>query len=326
VAAKAPVKKAVPKKSKVKASKTKAKTKYTPAQQKAYSAASKKAIARARAVRKATVARARAKANIQGVLNRRALKVSRAKGTAKRITYYHQAAYGKAAVTRLHNQYLQAYFRKLRTTVFTQQQATSLSQAATAAANKAALGRKRKTPVKKTTVKKNTRKPSPFASAGASAGRAAAARIPSSRKLPVVKKRKAAKLTPVANAAWITAGNDEGVENCVAVAIANHLLLYTGYRLTPVQVQYLAYRDSVWSALVLIDFQNLWPGTGGLSEYGMVQPEDAEPGMVVGFETPQGSHCGVLMPDNKVISWGEIVPLESSIDEAWQVTWTRTSQ
>lgn len=151
----------------------------------------------------------------------------------------------------------------------------------------------------------------------------AARSVPKSAKLPS-KPRKAAggRHGILAHAQWITAGNDEGEENCVSVAIANHLLYHTGYRAGDAQVDYLHVlcRNQVDIALHRLDYYEAWSPVS-LSEYGPVKPEDAEPGMIVGFATEQGDHCGVLLPGNMVISWGEIVPLESEIEEAWYVAW-----
>jgi hypothetical protein len=136
------------------------------------------------------------------------------------------------------------------------------------------------------------------------------------------KPRKAAGDTHTESTEWITAGNDKGEENCVAVAAANHLLYHTGYRVNDNQVTYLQVlcdnRLSV--ALDRLDYYEAW-APASLSEYGIVNPADAKPGMIVGFQTPNGDHCGLLMPGNKVVSWGEIVPLESEIEEAWEVIW-----
>ena len=320
MAAKAPAAKAAPKKAAVKSSKAKAKAKYTKAQQQAYTAASRKAVVKARSLQ-----------NILGVQHRRALAASRSKAKPGRTGKRLKPVSGGQAVIRNKSLAAQAAGYARRTQTYTYQQAAFLSGVATAIANQKAYARvlarkKVKTVPKKSAAPK--RKPSPYAAIGAKAGAAAAARVPKSAATPAKgKTRKAAedRHETLADTQWIVAGNDRGVENCVAVAIANHLFLHTGRRVTNSELTYLLYRDSVWKALTYLDNGDPWKGVG-MSEYGMIDPSEAEPGDIVGFETSRGSHCGVLMPGNMVISWGEIVPLESEADEAGQVKWTVTSQ
>lgn len=334
MAAKAPAKKAVPKKAKVKASRAKARVRYTKAQRKAYNLASRGAVARAVAAQRAAVTRARNIQNAKGVQQRRNTNAARSKARPGRSGKRLRPASGVQAVIRLRSQGAQAAGYARRTQTLTYQQAAFISGLATFIANKKAvarlLARKKLKKPAKAVAKKSAApgRPSRYAAIGARAGAAAAARVPVPKpaaKKPVSKTRKAAGITPAVNSEWITAGNDKGVENCVAVAIANHLLLHHGHRVTGPELTRLSYRDSVWNALSFLDSYEGWEGTG-LSEYGMKAPEDAQPGDIVGFETPQGSHCAVLMPGNMVISWGEILPLESEVDEAWEITWTVTGQ
>jgi hypothetical protein len=108
----------------------------------------------------------------------------------------------------------------------------------------------------------------------------------------------------------------------VAVAVANSLLYNFGYRVSDEQVAMLKF-DRINKALwMLWRTSRWWPVD--LIGYHPQCPDLAEPGDIVGFETEQGSHCGILMPSNMVISWGEVVPLESPIDEAWSLTWRMT--
>lgn len=135
----------------------------------------------------------------------------------------------------------------------------------------------------------------------------------------------------LADAQWIAAGNDEGTENCTAVAIANHLLYHTGHRVPDDLVECLgSFRvKRVDRVLDFLDFMRIWGPAADLSEYQRIEPCRAEPGMIVGFDvTVDGiakAHCGVLLPGNKVISWGEVMTLEDEIDEAWSVHWTVTA-
>lgn len=210
-----------------------------------------------------------------------------------------------------------------------------LSEKARATAKKTAAKKKLiKKPVgtkKATKVTKKVKKVSPYAAIGRRAGLAAAAkvRVPSG----VSSKTRTAgghmnHLT-LPNTSWITAGNELEQQNCTAVALANHLLYHTGHRITDTEVDMLAayHRWDLAGALRMIDQYSVWPHVG-LSEYGQVAPADAKPGMVVGFEVVvEGKtvdHCGLLLEDNKVVSWGEAVPLPSVIDEVWEVEWTVT--
>lgn len=334
MAAKTPAKKAAPKKARVKSSKAKAKAVYTKAQRKAYTAASRKAVAKAVATQRAAVTKARGIQNAKGVQHRRALNAARSKAKVGRSGKRLKPASGVQAVIRLRSQGAQAAGNARRTQTFTYQQAAFISGLATFVANRKVVARalargKLKKPAKAVAKKSAApRRPSRYAAVGARAGAAAAANVPAPKtvaKKSVSKPRKAAGITPSVNSEWITAGNDRDVENCVAVAIANHLLLHSGHRVSNHDLAYLMYRDSVQKALTSLDYNSPWQGVG-LSEYGMKAPEDAQPGDIVGFETGQGSHCAVLMPGNMVISWGEIVPLESEVDEVWEVAWTVTSQ
>lgn len=344
MAAKAPAKKAVPKKAKVKASKAKARTNYTKAQRKAYTAASRTAVTKAVAVHRAAVTKARGIQNAKGVQSRRALNAARSKAGVGRSGKRLKPASGVQAVIRLKSQGAQAAGYARKTQTLTYQQAAFISGLATFVANRKVVARaiarsklKKKPggkpgtgkPAGKTgkpVAKKAAapKRPSRYAAIGAKAGAAAAASVKPAKAVPAPKTRKAASITPAVNPEWIVAGNDRGVENCVAVALANHLLLHTGHRISNPELIFLLYRDAVQKALTALDYNDPWQGVG-LSEYGMKAPADAKPGDIVGFETRQGSHCAVLMPGNMVISWGEIIPLESEIDEVWEVVWTVTS-
>lgn len=200
----------------------------------------------------------------------------------------------------------------------TSAQALSITTRKVNAARKAALSKNK--PKKSGTAKARTSK-SPYAAIGRQAGIQAAARVPAS------KTRKAARMLPVMTVNWITAGNDVGEENCVAVAIANHLLYHTGCRLPDEEV-----RKLVFSRLDIAVYnlrRRSWKAAA-LESYTPVLPERARPGMVIGFEvTVNGNpepHCGVLMPGNEVVSWGEVVPLESDIEEAWELTWLASNR
>lgn len=231
-----------------------------------------------------------------------------------------------------------------RMQTLTRSQAESQERAYAAAARKRAMANlswaKARRPVK--TVAKGR----PKGSAGGKRGKyytvgrqsgllAANATRPGPKKTskkPKARKAAIVRHETLADAQWITAGNDEGKENCVAVAIANHLLYHTGYRVPDDLVECLvgSFRvKRVDRMLDFLDFLRVWGPEADLSEYARIEPCHAEPGMIVGFDvTVDGRakpHCGVLLSGNKVISWGEVVSLESEIDEAWSVHWTATT-
>lgn len=206
-----------------------------------------------------------------------------------------------------------------------------LSAKARASAKATATRKKllKKKPIGVRALKKAApRKPSPYAAIGRKAGLAAAAkvRVPSgiSSKTRTAGGHMDHLVLP--DTSWITAGNEKDKENCVAVALANHLLYHTGVRISDSQVDYLASFHG-WTfaeSLRRIDLNAIWSPGIGLSEYGMLT--EARPGDLVGFDVEvEGkmiAHCGLLLEGGKVVSWGEIVPLPSAVDEVWEIVWT----
>lgn len=345
MAAKAPAKSSTKAAKNVKSSHTtQGKAKYTSAQFKAYQAASKTAIQHAQLTHNASVlqsrrlqgavkARAKVAAKRQQVITAR-IKRNAIRSTHRQIVYAHQSRTLRiGAAARLFKAQQVAQNRQFayqgeaihsRTTTLqtlTDEQALTTEERYARAARRG-LHKKPKTGAKR---KGATRK-SPYSAIGASAGRSAASRVPAS------KTRKAAgRMTTNAQTRWITAGNDLDKENCVAVAMANHLLYHTGYRVTDGQVDYLAtyHGGNFANALSRLDYSSIWAPDVGLSEYGQIYPDKVQPGMLVGFDVVVGGeevpHCGLLLEDNRVVSWGEITSLESKIDEAWEIVWTTKS-
>jgi len=315
---------------------TRKKSGYTAAQRKAYNAASRAAIRRIQTLHNTTVARARKRAALQRTIGKLRVKggqyiANRARAYAARQAYLQATTYNpknKPLTVQLAHRLFQAQ------SVATQKHFAFKGQAIHLAAYRVTRVAKRK---KATTAPKRRKArtgKSPYAAFGNEFGRAAAARLPgpkaTSRKTS--KKRKAAgdRHESLAHAKWITAGNDQDIENCVAVAIANSCLYHLGYRMTDEQVRMVKY-DRLNKAMWMLHRTNRWWPVE-LAWYRRVDRDPGnenvlwkpEPGDVIGFETEHGSHCGVLLPDNKVISWGEVVPLEAPIDEAWNLIWTIT--
>lgn len=327
----------------VKSSKTtKSRAHYTAAQSQAYQAASKSAIQNAQTNANAVALRQR---RLQGVAK------ARSKLAAKGVQLY-GARIKKLAVSRTYKQAAAAHQSKivvntaaahlfkaqqvatnrqfaysgeaihLHTTTLqtlTSAQALSAAKRASALARARAVtaGSKKKPNVTHTRKAKTSR--SKYTAVGQAAGRAAAAKVPATRSAPLHRD------APLTDADWIVAGNDREKENCVTVAIANHLLLQTGLRLRDSDIA-----SSPWLCsridymLSRIDNNVLWDGIG-MDEYGMIDPGDAKPGDLVGFNVEVGeklvAHCGVLMEGNQVVSWGEIMDLPSAVDEAWEIVW-----
>lgn len=331
----------------VKSSKTtKANTHYTAAQSQAYQAASKAAIQNAqtqanavslqqRRLQGATKARGKLAAKGVQLYGARIKKLAVSKSYKQAAAAHQSKQIVNAAAARLFKAQQVATNRQfaysgeaihLRTTTLqtlTNAQALSAARKASAKARaKAITSTSKKKPIVTSTRKAATSR-SKYASLGAAAGRAAAASVP--------KNRKAAKGEAVLEAAWITAGNDEDQDNCVSVAIANHLLYHTGVCVSNEQVGWLDahyLRSRIDKTLDRLDKYPLWNGIS-LEEYGMVNPKDAKLGDLIGFDVEVGGekvpHCGVLTEDNQVVSWGEIVSVPAAIDEAWEITWKVSS-
>lgn len=140
------------------------------------------------------------------------------------------------------------------------------------------------------------------------------------KKAVKAKPRKASVLTPCVNSDWVTAGNDLGTENCVAVAIANHLLAWHGLRLSDRQVRMIhdSPGDTIEDALNWLRDEDPFPYVHLGNAIALIRPVV---GSLIGFETDDGrDHAGVLL-DGEVITWGEILPLESEVEESWYLRW-----
>lgn len=333
----------------VKNSKTsKAKSHYTAAQRKAYQSASRNAIKRAQLQHNAKALQQRRLQAAEKVIVKLQQKrtqaiAARIKAHAVRATYLQTAHSREAAPLRIaaahrlfkiqsiaqNRQFAAAgeaiHARTTTLQTLTDAQALSIEQRLSAAASARARAN-RKTKAKKgkvvakgksATRKGKTSRSSPYTAAGHRAGAAAAARV------HVSKPRKAPAHRPVKSTEWITAGNDCDTENCVAVAIANSLLYNFGYRVSDEQVNTLALTNRLAVGLWLTWAQNLWYPVE-LLRYERRSPCMVRPGDIVGFDIEGMPHCGVFAGEGKVITWGEVVSLESPIDEAWSVRWRMT--
>lgn len=176
-----------------------------------------------------------------------------------------------------------------------------------------------------TAAKSAVRKPqtsrTKYASAYASAfANSVARRVPASQKAAFKPRKAPRHLAAVPDTPWITAGNDEGAENCVAVAIGNSLLYNFGYRVTDEQLELVKDHKLNRALWKIWHDEPWWPVE--LAWYRWT--DEPAPGDIIGFESENGPHCGILLPGNKVVSWGEVIPLESEIEEAWTLKWLTT--
>lgn len=352
MAAKAPAKSKVKAAKPVAASKSSvSKAKYTAAQYSAYQKASKSAIQHAQLTHNTKALQQRRLQAASKTKTKLAAKgqqaaAARIKATAVRQTYLQIAAARESGALRVAaahrlfkaqsvaTQKQFAYAGEAIHSRTTTLQTLTNSQALTteqALARKARITASNRKTMPKATTRKGATGKSPYSSIGAAAGRAAASRV---RATPAAKTRTAAghmDHLELPDTSWITAGNDKDKENCIAVAVANSLLYHTGIRVNDAAVDYLAsYHGTDFGlALQRLDYSAIWSSWHvEMSEYGMMQLEEAEPGMLVGFEVVVDgkirNHCGLLMGGNQVVSWGEIVPLPSEIDEVWEIVWLTT--
>lgn len=300
---------------------TKARSRYTAAQQQAYNRAFNSALkSSVRAQRANTIAQHRIQAAASRLRQRNRFVQRRIQGRIVRNTYL-QARYGiqsgpasvvplKSPLRKLSSirSYLQAHYGQK-------------TYALTSAKGSVRVFPRQKRVARGRVVAANQRAVSKAATnrSAIAAGQRAARAVPASQKAHRV--RKAPRhLKSVTDTPWITAGNDEGTENCVVVAIANSLLYNLGFRVADEQLEFVRdqrinkalwriWHDEPWQLVDLLWYR--WT-------------DEPQPGDIIGFETDNGPHCGILLPGNKVVSWGEVIPLESEIEEAWTLKWMMT--
>jgi hypothetical protein len=121
---------------------------------------------------------------------------------------------------------------------------------------------------------------------------------------------------------WITAGNDQGTENCAAVAIANHLLYKTGLRMDDDQVNLLAEQGETIPELLEAMKNGLFENVGVT----MYCRDWSGPGAVNVYETTEGTHAVLSLPSGLVVSHGTTVYPTSHWPawiwaESWYVSW-----
>lgn len=127
--------------------------------------------------------------------------------------------------------------------------------------------------------------------------------------------------------------------NCVAVAIANHLLYYTGIRMDDVFLSLFTeacYQPgpcipSIRDCLETLKAMAKPSGGLGITEKKwLYELCDFEPvparyshstGLVIGYESAYGPHAAISLQDGAVVSWGQEIPNDAAIEEAWMLDW-----
>lgn len=216
-----------------------------------------------------------------------------------------------------------AYLHTAIMRTVTTAQATSIEQVRFAQAVKTAKA----AAASVSTPAASTAKLSPAAaqvqSAAKAAGLAAAKTVPAGRTAP-----RPADAAPGGSFGF---GSPDGYD-CVAAAIASHMELEAGYRLSRRQFGKLAMAlgeaPEIEEALNMVMRTPPWRHfTPQLTGYAKVPPV-LRRGLIAGFATAAGPHAAVLTGSRGyVISWSEVLPLSdvllpgTEIEEAWALTW-----
>lgn len=116
----------------------------------------------------------------------------------------------------------------------------------------------------------------------------------------------------------------EHERNCVPVAIANHLLYYSGIRATSDQLDDLTgrcgYAPTIESGLkiaAVMARSGSWPAAPRFYPYA-ARPL---PGMIIGYDAGSRPHAAVLLDDSTVISWGDEYEFVGDVEESWVIRW-----
>ncbi len=165
------------------------------------------------------------------------------------------------------------------------------------------------------------------------AGLAAAAKVP---KPPAPKVSRAPRTAPSPSGvfpAWTQGkwhGNPEG-RDCIAAAVANSLHFSQGLYITDSWYDALAdvigyARPSLYHGLLRVMHRDASPVQ--LETFKTVDPVNAAPGHVIGFDTTDGiAHAALLLAGGLIASWSDTYFLADvaggEIDEAWELTWVQ---
>lgn len=204
-------------------------------------------------------------------------------------------------------------------------QAVTIETAAYAKAAKAAKAATASTTATAASTAKPSAAVSRITAAATAAGLAAAKATPAGRTAP-----QTASAFPVGRELSGKFGDPEGYD-CVAAAVANHLLSRTGHRLTRRQYQQLAeaigYGPSIEEALDLVKHTPPWQhGVPQLADFAPV-PTRARSHTVIGFATEKGLHAAYCPGPAYVVSWRDCFFLRdlmlpgTDVEEAWALLW-----
>jgi hypothetical protein len=118
--------------------------------------------------------------------------------------------------------------------------------------------------------------------------------------------KKRGAIAPSADGFWVTGDNDR-LETCVPVALANSLLIVTGLRVADWQVRALAGLRAISDVLGALDVP-------------FRPAEGLHDGVILGVA---GAHA-VTVHDGALVSWGAEYPLDGlgAVEEAWEVGWS----
>jgi hypothetical protein len=135
---------------------------------------------------------------------------------------------------------------------------------------------------------------------------------------------------PLPGWSWLMACNDVA-PTCAAAAVANHLLAYTGLRMTDEDIMSLhnmAGGDdgaSIEAVLETIQSHRSCFGAASkayLSTFTRTDSDVIVAGLVVGVRLQHAGHA-VVSTSRGMVSWGRVMPFEGTPEEAWALEWLR---
>jgi hypothetical protein len=207
----------------------------------------------------------------------------------------------------------------------TTSQAVAIETAAYAKAAKAAKAAVSSTAKPAASTAKSSPAVARITAAAKAAGLAAAKATPAGRTAP--------KPPELAAGGSFGFGSPDGYD-CVAAAIASHMQMETGYRLSRRQFGKLAMAlgeaPEIEEALNVVMRTPPWRHfVPQLTGYARVPPV-LRRGVIAGFATAAGPHAALLTGSRGyLVSWSEVLRLEevllpgTEIEEAWALTWVR---
>jgi hypothetical protein len=128
-------------------------------------------------------------------------------------------------------------------------------------------------------------------------------------------------LAPSVAPGWVLGGNDS-LDTCTLTAFANHQLIGFENRVTVEEIIAAGERLSIEEALAYVDEFGL--GGRELRTYEKCSPDMRDkPGVILGLKTVYGPHTVVSLGRGFVVSWAQMIKLESAVpEEAWVLEWS----